>query len=50
MIIKVKFIRSVDIIEKVKKIEEVKIIISINKIDVKKFKENNKVVKDLNNC
>ncbi len=50
MTIKVKFVKGVGIIEKVKKVEEVKIIASINKVDIKEFEEDDKVIKDSNNC
>jgi len=48
--IKVKFVEGVSIIEKVKKVEEVKIIASVNKVDIKEFEEDDKVIKDSNNC
>ncbi len=50
MAIKVKFVEGVSIIEKVKKVEEVKIIASVNKVDIKEFEEDDKVIKDSNNC
>ena len=50
MAIKVKFVGGISIIEKVKKVEEVKIIASVNKVDIKEFEEDDKVIKDSNNC